>query len=88
VQSHYERIRASKPVISGQVYNDAESGATMADALGQAGVAVSQGARYVTILMGARERRIEDAQRRCPHEHRAVTGPEPRGGTATVGGSG
>jgi len=55
IKSHYERILALKPGIYGHNYNDARSGAKMADAPGQAQVAVTQGARYVTILMGAND---------------------------------
>jgi lysophospholipase L1-like esterase len=55
IRSHYERILALKPSIYGHNYNDARSGAKMADAPGQAQAAVSQGARYVTILMGAND---------------------------------
>jgi lysophospholipase L1-like esterase len=55
INSHYERILALKPTISGQNYNDAVSGARMVDAPGQAADAVSQRARYVTILMGAND---------------------------------
>jgi lysophospholipase L1-like esterase len=55
VRSHYERILAHKPAISGHNYNDAVSGARMSDAPGQAALAVSQGAKYVTILMGAND---------------------------------
>jgi hypothetical protein len=55
IKSHYERILALKPSIYGHNYNDARSGAKMADAPGQAQTAVSQGARYVTILMGAND---------------------------------
>lgn len=53
VTSHYERIRAGNPSVVG--YNDAVAGARMADAPGQARRAVGQGARYVTILMGAND---------------------------------
>jgi lysophospholipase L1-like esterase len=53
VSSHYERIRAANPSVV--AFNDAVSGARMSDAPGQAGRAVSQGARYVTILMGAND---------------------------------
>jgi lysophospholipase L1-like esterase len=53
VSSHYERIRAANPSVVG--YNDAVSGARMSDAPGQATRAVSHGARYVTILMGAND---------------------------------
>jgi len=53
--SHYERIIASNPAISGNNYNDAVSGANMADAPVQADAAVSQGAEYVTFLMGGND---------------------------------
>jgi lysophospholipase L1-like esterase len=55
IVSHYERILAHKPSIYGRNYNDAKSGAKMRDAQGQAAAAVTQGARYVTILMGAND---------------------------------
>jgi lysophospholipase L1-like esterase len=55
VASHYERIRALHPGIRGHAWNDAVSGARMADAPGQARRAVDQGAQYVTILMGAND---------------------------------
>jgi lysophospholipase L1-like esterase len=55
IRSHYERIRAVQPAISGRNYNDARAGAKMRDAPGQAQVAVGQGARYVTILMGGND---------------------------------
>jgi len=53
ITSHYERIRAANPSVV--AYNDAVSGARMSDAPGQATRAVSQGARYVTVLMGAND---------------------------------
>jgi lysophospholipase L1-like esterase len=55
VRSHYERILAVKPTIAGRNHNDAVSGAKMADAQSQATRAVSQGAQYVTILLGAND---------------------------------
>jgi lysophospholipase L1-like esterase len=55
ITSHYERILALKPSIYGHNYNDSKSGAKMRDAPGQAQAAVSQRARYVTILMGAND---------------------------------
>jgi lysophospholipase L1-like esterase len=55
IASHYERIRQLNPAITGRAYNDAVSGAKMSAAPTQAGQAVSQGARYVTILMGAND---------------------------------
>jgi lysophospholipase L1-like esterase len=55
IRSHYERIRALQPAISGRNHNDSRAGAKMRDAPGQAQLAVGQGARYVTILMGAND---------------------------------
>jgi lysophospholipase L1-like esterase len=55
VLSHYERIRALNPAITGRNYNDAASGARMSDAPAQAQRAVSQGVGYVTIEMGAND---------------------------------
>ncbi|MEV6525685.1 SGNH/GDSL hydrolase family protein [Longispora sp. NPDC051575] len=55
VNSQYLRIRAVNPAINGKNYNDAVSGAASADLPGQAATAVSQGAGYVTILMGAND---------------------------------
>jgi GDSL-like lipase/acylhydrolase family protein len=55
IASHYERIRQLNPAVTGYGYNDAVTGAKMAQAPTQAGQAVSQGARYVTILLGAND---------------------------------
>jgi lysophospholipase L1-like esterase len=55
IASHYERIRAENPAIRGHRWNNAVSGARMADAPGQARRTVDQGAEYVTILMGAND---------------------------------
>jgi len=55
INSHYERILAHKARIAGHNFNDSKSGARMSDAPGQAGQAVSQSAKYVTILMGAND---------------------------------
>jgi lysophospholipase L1-like esterase len=55
VTSQYEHILGSNPAIAGNEFNDAVTGADMADAAGQAASAVSQGAQYVTILMGAND---------------------------------
>jgi lysophospholipase L1-like esterase len=55
IASHYERIRQLNPAITGRGYNDAVSGAKMSAAPAQAAQAVSQGARYVTILLGAND---------------------------------
>jgi lysophospholipase L1-like esterase len=55
IASHYERIKQLNPAISGRAYNDAVSGAKMSAAPTQAAKAASQGARYVTILLGAND---------------------------------
>ncbi len=55
ILSHYQRILALDPSIAGHAYNDSVPGATVADAKGQAEMAVAQGARYVTILIGAND---------------------------------
>jgi lysophospholipase L1-like esterase len=55
IASHYERIRQLNSAITGRGYNDAVTGAKMAAAPTQAGQAASQGARYVTILLGAND---------------------------------
>jgi lysophospholipase L1-like esterase len=55
VNSHYRRILAVNPAISGQNYNDAVTGADMGDLLGQVQQAVAQRVEYVTILMGAND---------------------------------
>ena len=55
VNSHYLRILAKNGAISGHNYNDAKSGAKAADMPGQASTVVSQGAAYVTILIGAND---------------------------------
>jgi lysophospholipase L1-like esterase len=55
VSSHYERILALQPAIAGRNFNDAKPGAKMADAAHQASQAVTQGAKYVTILLGAND---------------------------------
>jgi len=48
VLSHYRRILAANPAISGRAYNDAITGADMADLAGQVTRAVVQRAEYVT----------------------------------------
>jgi lysophospholipase L1-like esterase len=55
ITSHYEHILALKPSIYGHNYSDCKDGAKMRDAAGQAQAAVTQGARYVTILMGGND---------------------------------
>ena len=55
VNSHYRRILAASPAISGRNRNDAVSGAEMSDLQAQVQRAVGQSVEYVTILMGAND---------------------------------
>jgi lysophospholipase L1-like esterase len=55
VNSHYLRIRAKNPAINGRNYNDAVSGAKVANMSDQVGQAVSQGVQYLTMLIGAND---------------------------------
>lgn len=55
VSSHYLRIRAKNSAINGRNHNAGKTGAKSADMAGQANTAVSQGAQYVTILIGAND---------------------------------
>ena len=55
VNSHYRRILAANSSISGKNFNDAASGAKMADLNGQVGSAAGQNVEYGTILMGAND---------------------------------
>jgi lysophospholipase L1-like esterase len=55
VDSEYERILAANSAISGNEYNDAVSGADMADLDGQVMTAASQGVQYLTVEMGAND---------------------------------
>ncbi|HEY0165630.1 MAG TPA: GDSL-type esterase/lipase family protein [Jatrophihabitans sp.] len=55
VTSHYQRILAANPQISGNVFNDAKTGAKMAALDAQMKTAASQGAQYVTVMMGAND---------------------------------
>jgi lysophospholipase L1-like esterase len=55
VNSHYLRLRSASPTGRLTAYNDARSGARMNDLNGQMTKAVSQGADYVTVLMGAND---------------------------------
>lgn len=54
VTSHFERLRAISPRMAYK-YNDARSGARVAALPAQAAAAVTQGAGYITILMGAND---------------------------------
>jgi lysophospholipase L1-like esterase len=55
VASHYTRLSSLNPAIRGHAFNDARTGAKMGALAGQATTSVSQGAEYVTILMGAND---------------------------------
>ncbi len=55
VQSHYTRILSQNPLISGNSYNDAVTGAVMGDLNGQVANVNSQNVNYVTILLGAND---------------------------------
>ena len=55
VDSHYLRILGVNPAIIGDNHNDAVTGAVAAGLAGQAATAVSQGVRYVTVLIGAND---------------------------------
>ena len=55
VNSHYARILAANPDISGNRYNNSRNGAKVSDLERQAQLAVSQRAEYVTILIGAND---------------------------------
>lgn len=54
VDSHFERLRALDATMSTS-YNDARTGAVVADLPGQAQSARNQGAGYVTVLIGAND---------------------------------
>ena len=54
-RSHYERIRALNPDISGRNFNDSVSGTRMNDGPRQAFKAVGQQVGYVTILLGGND---------------------------------
>jgi len=55
VNSHYLRLLALKAPISGRNHNHAKSGAKASALATQAGTAVSRGAQYVTIEIGAND---------------------------------
>lgn len=55
ITSHYEHILAKNSLVKGKNYNDAKSGAKMIDLQGQVHAAATQGAQYITILMGAND---------------------------------
>jgi lysophospholipase L1-like esterase len=55
VYSHYRRLLTVDSGLAGHAYNDARSGAKMADLAGQLGAAASQRADYATVLMGAND---------------------------------
>jgi lysophospholipase L1-like esterase len=55
VNSHYVRLRAVNPAISGRNFNESRSGARADDMPGQAAAVVNRGVDYVTILIGAND---------------------------------
>jgi lysophospholipase L1-like esterase len=55
VVSQYTRLLALNPAISGRAWNDAKSGAKMADLNGQMTTVVTQKPDYVTVLMGGND---------------------------------
>lgn len=55
VGSHYTRLLAVNSAISGKNWNDAKSGARMADLGGQLATVAGRGVDYVTILMGGND---------------------------------
>jgi len=55
VNSHYRRILAKNPAISGRNFNDGVSGAKADDMPGQATTVAGRGVQYVTILIGAND---------------------------------
>ncbi len=55
VNSHYRRLLARTPAISGQTENYAYLGATMANVAGQTAGPITAGARYVTIMAGTND---------------------------------
>jgi lysophospholipase L1-like esterase len=55
VNSHYLRLLALNPAISGHAFNDSRSGARMVNLNGQMAVVVGQHVDYVTVLMGGND---------------------------------
>ncbi|GIH06391.1 lipoprotein [Rhizocola hellebori] len=55
VNSHYRRILAKNPAISGRNYNQGASGAASDDMPGQATAVVGRNVDYVTMLIGAND---------------------------------
>ena len=55
VNSHYRRILALNPGISGRNYNDAVSGARMVELAGQMQAVAARNVGYVTVLMGGND---------------------------------
>jgi lysophospholipase L1-like esterase len=55
VRSHYRRILVANPAIFLRNFNDARSGAEMADLPGQVELVNAQHVEYVTVLMGAND---------------------------------
>jgi lysophospholipase L1-like esterase len=53
--SHYRRLQAVNPAITGRSFNHATTGADMADLNGQVQAVIGRSAEYVTVLMGAND---------------------------------
>lgn len=55
VNSHYQRLLALNPAISGRAWNDAVSGADSADLAGQMAIAAGRTPDYLTVLIGGND---------------------------------
>lgn len=55
INSHYVRIKAKNPAITGRNYNDARSGAKVGELNAQVTTAGNRGVEYVTVLIGAND---------------------------------
>jgi lysophospholipase L1-like esterase len=55
INSQFRRIAVANPAVVVKPYNDSQTGAKMAALDGQMKAAASQGAQYVTVLMGAND---------------------------------
>jgi lysophospholipase L1-like esterase len=55
VNSHYQRLLALSPAISGRAWNDSVSGADSADLAGQMAIAAGRTPGYLTVLIGGND---------------------------------
>jgi lysophospholipase L1-like esterase len=83
VNSHYSRILAANPGISGHAYNDARTGAKMVDLDGQLNPATPTHAAvdYVTVLMGANDVCTSDTAHMTPSGAGEIGSPNYTPGT-------